>query len=128
MYVCAKFESDICIPSYFVRAITKKNQPREDNNWYLHCCPPVQISVIAGTTFKKKISFWYIFVLFKKIKLNNKGDISREIFLVLPICHENEQIMRFFFLSWWVTQVYNKTVIALYLDCIHSWIKSNTVQ
>ena len=30
--------------------------------------------------------------------------------------------MRFFFLSWWVTQVYNKTVIALYLDFIHSYL------
>ena len=39
--------------------------------------------------------FGYIFLLFKK--LYKKGDISREIFLVLPICHENEQIMRFFF-------------------------------
>ena len=99
--------------------------PREDNNWYLHRCPitdiytaahPVQISVIAGTTFLENyfffnIFFWilfsflYIFLFFKKIKLNRKGDISREIFLVFPICHENEQIMRIFFLSWWVTQV-----------------------
>ena len=55
-------------------------------------------------------------------KRTKKGDISCEIFLVLPLCHENEQIMRFFFLSWWVTQVYNKTVIALYLDFIHSYL------
>ena len=36
-----------------------------------------------------------IFLLLTKFKLNKKGDISREIFLVLPICNENEQIMRF---------------------------------
>ena len=66
--------------------------------------------------------FYIYILLFKKNKKNKKGDISREIFLVLPICHENEQIMRFFFLSWWVTQVYNKTVIALYLDFIHSYL------
>ena len=53
---------------------------------------------------------------------NKKGDISCEIFLVLPICHENEQIISFFFLSWWVTQVYNKIVIAPYLDFIHSYL------
>ena len=27
MYVCAKFESDSCIPSYFFRTITKKFTP-----------------------------------------------------------------------------------------------------
>ena len=27
MYVCARFESDICIPSYFFRTITKKITP-----------------------------------------------------------------------------------------------------
>ena len=26
------------------------------------------------------VCFWYIFFLFKKFKLNNKGDIVREIF------------------------------------------------
>ena len=57
-------------------------------------------------------------LLLKKKKLNKKGEISREIFLVLPICNENEQIISFFFLSWWVTQVYKKnrycTVFGFY--------------
>ena len=43
MYVCAKFESDICIHSYFFRTKTKTNHPREDNNWYLHRCPITDI-------------------------------------------------------------------------------------
>ena len=64
---------------------------------------------------------FYIYFFYSKINIIYKGDILREIFLVLPIRHENEQIMRFF-LSWWVTQVYNKTVIALYLDFIHSYL------
>ena len=31
--------------------------------------------------------------------LKKRKMILREMFLVLPICHENEQFMRFFFLS-----------------------------
>ena len=114
MYVCAKFENDICIPSYFFRIITKKYHPR-DNNWYLHRCPitdiytaahPYKYQLLSELLFFFKLFFW-------KYK---KGDISREIFLVLPICHGNEQIMRFFSYH----DEWHRYIIKPLLHCI--WI------
>ena len=47
MYVCAKFESDICIPSYFFKDQLQKESPRDDNNWYLHRSPITDIYTAA---------------------------------------------------------------------------------